>query len=123
MSKQTIPTSDEAWDARELGAAEEFAHVAAEEITAGIDEASGTQLISIRLRQSSIDDLKAIALINKNIGYQTLIKQILQRFIECEKKAAWNQIVADTISKNTKEQRQIAAKQKPKPREKSRKVA
>lgn len=123
MSKQTISASDEAWDAKELGAAEEFVQVAADELTAGIDEASGTQLISIRLRQSSIDDLKAIALLNKNIGYQTLIKQILQRFIECEKKAAWNQIVADTIAKKNKEQPQIAAKQKPKPRDKSRKVA
>lgn len=123
MSKQTISASDEAWDAKELGASEEFAQVAADKLTAGIDEASGTQLISIRLRQSSIDDLKAIALINKNIGYQTLIKQILQRFIECEKKAAWNRIVADTISKKKKEQPQIAAKQKPKPRDKSRKVA
>ena len=61
-----------------------------------IDAAAGTQLISIRLGVSMIEDLKLIAQIN-GIGYQTLMKQILGRFVEREKKAIWNQIVSKQL--------------------------
>jgi len=44
-----------------------------------------SQLISIRMQKSTIEDLKLIASLNK-IGYQTLMKQVMQRFVDCEKK-------------------------------------
>ena len=61
------------------------------DIAAAIDEAAGTQLISIRMQKSMVDAFKTIAAANKGIGYQTLMKQILQRFIENEMKRVWNE--------------------------------
>ncbi len=60
MTKSKIPSADEAWEDRTLGAEEAFAKVA-EGIEDEIDEAAGTQLISIRMQKAMIDDLKAIA--------------------------------------------------------------
>ncbi|MHB1573436.1 CopG family antitoxin [Acidithiobacillus sp.] len=90
-----IPSTDEAWDNRELGADEAYVGVVkASDLQ--VDAAAGTQLISIRLGVSMIEDLKLIANIN-GIGYQTLMKQVLGRFVECEKKAIWNQIVSKQL--------------------------
>lgn len=52
---------------------------------AQIDEALGLHLISIRLQKSLIEDLKMIATLN-GIGYQPLMRQILKRFADGEKK-------------------------------------
>lgn len=84
MSKDTIPTSDEAWDDKALGADEKYVRVVDSKTAEQIDDAAGTQLISIRMQKSTIEDLKLIASLNK-IGYQTLIKQVMNRFVECEK--------------------------------------
>ena len=90
-----IPSTDEAWDNRELGADEAYVEVVrASDLQ--VDAAAGTRLISIRLGVSMIEDLKLIANIN-GIGYQTLMKQVLGRFVECEKKAIWNQIVSKQL--------------------------
>jgi uncharacterized protein (DUF4415 family) len=121
MSKQTIISSDEAWDDRILGADGEFVKVAEEGMTASIDEASGTQLISIRLQKSLIEDFKLIASLNKGIGYQTLMKQILQRFVDCEKKRIWNELVSEKIKEQQASEAAVTAK--PKPRERQRKAA
>jgi len=110
MSKQTITSSDEAWDDRALGADSEFVKAVDNDMSAIIDEASGTQLISIRLQKSLIEDFKLIASLNKGIGYQTLMKQILQRFVDGEKKLAWNEFV----SRKIKEQRATGNAEKPK---------
>jgi hypothetical protein len=61
-----------------------------------LDASAGTQLISVRMSVSMIEDLKLIAQIN-GLGYQTLMKQVLGRFVECEKKAIWNQIVSKQL--------------------------
>jgi hypothetical protein len=50
-----------------------------------IDEALALQLISIRLQKSLIEDFKFIATLN-GIGYQPLMRQILKRFVDSEKK-------------------------------------
>lgn len=50
----------------------------------------GLQAISIRLQPDLIQDLKTIAQHN-GIGYQTLIKQILHRFVHSEKKMLANE--------------------------------
>ena len=118
MNKQTIPASDEAWDEGTLGADEDFVKVASEDLTAEIDAAAGTQMISIRLQKSLIDDLKTIAALRDGIGYQTLMKQILQRFATCEKKQIWNELISEKLKER---QRHPEAEAKPKARQ--RKVA
>jgi len=117
MNKQTIPATDEAWDNRSLGADEEFVKVADEQLEAEISEAAGTQLISIRLQKSMIEDFKMLAELNGEMGYQTLMKQILQRFIDCEKKRIFNELVAEKL----KEKRALEEEEQHKPR--SRKAA
>lgn len=98
MIKASIPASDEAWDDETLGAAAEFMKVADEAMESAVDEAAGTQLISIRMQKSMIDSFKAIAATNKGIGYQTLMKQILQRFLDCEMKRVWNEHLAQQLA-------------------------
>jgi len=117
MNKQKIQASDEAWDARSLGNHEDFVEVVDETNEIKIDEASGTQLISIRLQKSLIDDFKLIASLNGNIGYQTLMKQIMQRFVECEKKRIFNELVSERLKEQQKHM------EKEKPTEKQRKTA
>jgi predicted DNA binding CopG/RHH family protein len=90
MTKASIPASDEAWDDETLGADPASMKVADKATADALDEAAGTQLISIRMHKSMVDAFKAIAASNKGIGYQTLMKQILQRFIDGEMKRVWN---------------------------------
>lgn len=97
MSKETIPASDEAWDGRLLGADENFVKVVGADIAEKIDEAAGSQLISIRMQKSTIEDLKLIASLNR-IGYQTLMKQVMQRFVECEKKQILRDLISEKLS-------------------------
>lgn len=87
MSKQPkIPSSDEAWDTGELGREEEFVKRAPDDDSeAKIDSSLELQLISIRLQKSLIEDFKHIASVN-GIGYQPLMRQILKRFANAEKK-------------------------------------
>lgn len=108
MSKATIPASDEAWDERSLGADEAFVIVADDDINATIDEAIGLQPISIRLQKSLIEDFKAIGELN-GIGYQTLMRQVLKRFADCEKKRLLREMAAAKT--------EATAKPKAKPRQ------
>ena len=79
-----ILASDEAWDTGQLG--EDIDHVkAVEEDEKLVDEALELQLISIRLQKSLIDDFKALASLN-GLSYQPLMRQVLNRFADCEKK-------------------------------------
>lgn len=96
MQKETIPASDEAWDERKLGADENFVKVASGDIAEQIFEAAGTQLISIRMQKSTIEDLKLIASLN-GVGYQTLMKQVMQRFVDCEKKQIFRELVSEKL--------------------------
>ena len=81
-----IPTSDEAWDENgQLGRDEEHVKRSEEDIEPQIDKALELQLISIRLQKSLIEDFKYIATLN-GIGYQPLMRQILKRFVDGEKK-------------------------------------
>lgn len=63
-----------------------------------IDKAVGTTLISIRMSHQMINSLKAIGAENNGIGYQTLIKQILQRFIDSESRRKWNDFVSEQLA-------------------------
>lgn len=101
MSKQTIPDTDEAWDEKALGADENFVEVADQNTEETIDEAAGTQLISIRMQKSMIEDFKMIASFNNGIGYQTLMKQILQRFVDSERKRIFRELIAEKMKEQT----------------------
>lgn len=120
MNKRTIPASDEAWDERALGADENFVAVADESLTAAANEAAGTQLISIRMQKAMIDDLKAIAAQHNGIGYQTLMKQILQRFIDGERRMMWNEFVSQKLREEDSQQADPVV---PKAKQKDRKAA
>ena len=97
MNVQTIPDTEEAWDERALGADEDFVEVVDEVEAALIDEAAGTQLISIRMHKCMVEDFKMIASLNGGLGYQTLMKQILQRFIDSEKKRIFRELVSEKL--------------------------
>ena len=82
-----IIDNDDAWDTGALGRDEKFARLVklTPEREAAIDEAVGLQLISIRLPKALIEDFKFIGASN-GIKYQTLMRQILDRFANSEKK-------------------------------------
>ncbi len=80
-----IQGSPEVWEDGSLGREEEFVHVSKAVDDAALNEAAGLQPISIRLQKSLIEDFKMIAEIN-GIGYQPLIRQVLKRFADAEKK-------------------------------------
>ncbi len=86
MAKHAIRETDEAWDERALGAEEEFVATVDEGTERRVDDAACLQMISIRLQKTMIEDFKLIASINRGIGYQTLMRQVLQRFVDCEMK-------------------------------------
>lgn len=96
MGNSIVHAPDEAWDDRVLGADENFVKVVDADIAQSIDEAVGTQLISIRVQKSMIEDFKLIASLN-NMGYQTLMKQIMQRFVDCEKKRIFRELVSEKL--------------------------
>lgn len=105
MTKRaSIPDTEEAWESGELGRDMKFAERLPDdpEIEAQIDESLGLQPISIRLEKSLIEDFKMIASIN-GIGYQTLMRQMLKRIAESEKKRILIELAAAK-----KEQRKAA---------------
>jgi predicted DNA binding CopG/RHH family protein len=108
----SIPAIVETWDDEGLGADLESMKVVDKTTAEALDDAAGTQLISIRMNKSMVDAFKVIASANKGIGYQTLMKQILQRFIEGEMKRVWSEHLAGLAQEAT-----------PKPKEKQRKAA
>jgi uncharacterized protein (DUF4415 family) len=95
---EKIMDTDEAWDTRALGADEAFA-ATTDMDEAALDEALELQPISIRLHKSLIEDFKLIAGMN-GLGYQTLMRQVLRRFADCEKK----QILRDMAAEYAKDQ-------------------
>jgi len=86
MTKQAkIEGTHEAWDEGKLGREDEFVKISDDIKNQVIDDALELQMISIRLQKTLLEDMKRIAEIN-GIGYQPLIKQILKRFVDGEKK-------------------------------------
>lgn len=75
-----IAGTDEAWESRELGADPASVKVAGAEHAAALDDALGLQSISIRLPRQLIETYKLIAS-HHGIGYQPLMRDILQRFV------------------------------------------
>lgn len=73
------------WDSGELGRSEEHVRVASDEEMKDVDDALALQMISIRLQKSLIEDLKAIAE-HHGIGYQPMVRDLLNRFVRSEKR-------------------------------------
>ncbi|MFV2055893.1 MAG: hypothetical protein ACC707_05460 [Thiohalomonadales bacterium] len=84
-SKTKIEGTPEAWESGELGQDEKYIKISQEIKQDALDESLDLQMISIRLQKSLIEDMKMIAKLN-GLSYQPLIRQILTRFVECEKK-------------------------------------
>lgn len=85
MTDQDVRNTPEAWENEDLGADERYVAQAPPIDNYDIDTALDLHPISIRLQKSLVDDLKMIAKTN-GIGYQPLIRQVLTRFVEAEKK-------------------------------------
>ncbi len=107
---RTIQGTEEAWEQRELGADADFVVVAEDVDQAAIDEALELQAISIRLQKSLIDDFKMIARLN-GVGYQPLMRQVLKRFADCEKKAILRQAVAEVEARRKEQQLKAEAEE------------
>lgn len=81
MNKHTkIANTDEAWEDGTLGTSAEHATAAPDDMQAAIDASLGLKSISIRLPAQLIDAYKLIAA-HHGIGYQPLMRDILQRFV------------------------------------------
>lgn len=99
-----IESTSEAWDSGALGQEEEFVKKADFD-EAAFNETLELQMISIRLQKSLIEDLKAFAKIHE-IGYQPLIKIILQRWVDGELKTLGSQIMKERLQE-LEEQKQV----------------
>ncbi len=71
------------WDQFDTDLDASTAGRATPEMERGADEALGLQMISIRLQKSLLSNLKAIAK-HHGVGYQPLIRDILNRFARSE---------------------------------------
>lgn len=92
-----IEDTEEAWDNNILGNDARFAEVATDVNQANIDEALGLKMISIRLENDLIDAFKNIASLRGGIGYQTLMRQVLKRFADCEMKQLLRDAAANAV--------------------------
>lgn len=89
MTTKKIKSTPEAWESGALGESKPHAKALSIKETKSdlnlINDELGLQPISIRLEKSLIEDFKAIAALH-GLGYQTLMRQALKRFADCEKK-------------------------------------
>jgi predicted DNA binding CopG/RHH family protein len=82
MNKK-IKDTDQAWDDRALGAEPEFVRVADSSHERALDDTLELQSISIRLPKELIKNYKLIADFH-GVGYQPLMRDVLQRFVQPE---------------------------------------
>lgn len=82
------------WESRELGSDPQFARSTS--VPASFHEllnkSNNMQMISIRLPKDLIDDLKNISKAQK-MGYQALMREVLKRFVEAEKKIMYRELM------------------------------
>ena len=105
-SKCKLPGSDELWDTGELGSDPNFAEplpVTSADSEAAIDTSLELQPISIRLQKSLIEDFKLIADLN-GLGYQPLMRQVLTRFEDSEKKRFLRELAANVAAERLEAQ-------------------
>jgi predicted DNA binding CopG/RHH family protein len=85
MTLKKIRNTEQAWDERKLGAEAEFVGVAGASHEDALQEALELQAISIRLPKDLVRNYKLIAEFH-GIGYQPLMRDVLQRFVAPELK-------------------------------------
>ena len=82
------------WESRELGADPNFSK--SSPVPANFHEilnkSSNMQMISIRLPKDLITDLKEIGSAQK-LGYQALMREVLKRFVDAEKKVMYRELM------------------------------
>lgn len=101
-----IKGTEEAWDSGELGRSE--AHVARVTLDdLSLSEALELKSISIRMPHGLLEDLKLVAEIH-GMGYQPLIKQVLSRFVEAEKRVALQEKQIAIKAQNTADRQRNA---------------
>ncbi|MBP6422318.1 MAG: hypothetical protein KA271_05440 [Propionivibrio sp.] len=109
-----IPGTAEAWEARQLGAEERFAEAVVDaELESRLDAQAGLKMISLRVPERLIADFKIIALANGQIGYQTLMKQCLKRFVDSELKWMARSMAADQAKAQLPSAAKVKGKAKP----------
>ncbi|CAM3680739.1 hypothetical protein [Polynucleobacter antarcticus] len=86
--------SSEDWENGDLGQSPEHAVLAPSQLATEIDDALGMQMISIRLNKDLIESLKLLG-IKHELGYQTLIREVLNRFVDGE----YKMIAQDALEK------------------------
>jgi len=84
-----IESTPENWDDGVIGDDKKYASLADDSDFGELFDSLALKMISIRLKQELIDDLKIIAAI-EGTGYQPLIKTILQRFVDSEIRKYWH---------------------------------
>lgn len=90
---EAIEGTDTAWDDGVLGQDEKYVKKASNEEEIKLEDALGLHLISIRLQKQLIEDLKFIATAH-GIGYQPLMRDILNRFVVSEKRLIINHVIS-----------------------------
>lgn len=95
---QKILGTEEAWESGALGESLEHTSVSKQGNDDAINDALGLKTISIRLQAQLIDDLKIIAAMN-GIGYQPLVRQILTRFADSEKRKLLIQVGSQSTTR------------------------
>jgi predicted DNA binding CopG/RHH family protein len=94
VSLENLELNDEiSWDNRELGADPKFSRSVAvpSSFHELLNKSNNMQMISIRLPQELISDLKMISSTQK-MGYQALIRELLKRFVDAEKKVMYQNL-------------------------------
>lgn len=96
MNNEIIHDADNCpWETGALGLSEDHAVPVSEEHESAVDEALELQLISIRLPRGLIADLKFIAT-NEGLGYQPMVRRVLQRFVAHEFKNMAHETLVST---------------------------
>lgn len=83
VSKKDIERFDEdaeRWDNKELGASAKHARPASEEQQQALDDATGLQLISIRMPKVLIEQVKQLARL-EGIGYQPYVRKVMTQHV------------------------------------------
>ena len=93
MATNGFHESVEAWEEGKLGRDKKYAEKADVALEKAVDDATGMQMISIRLQKKLIENLKIIAK-HHGIGYQPLVRQLLTRFVVSEFKKMLNDVIA-----------------------------
>ena len=91
---QKISATDEVWESGELGLDEKFVRVSKSVDEDKLNATLGLTPVSIRLQKALIEDFKIIAGFN-GIGYQPLMRQVLTRFADCERKRIMRELHAE----------------------------